>query len=328
MRGKIWINVPDGFDIHIITDGLERNGFTYCRSFVGNTDEDGAIAACQGCIGVISGMEPWNERTLAAVSGHIKMIIRYGSGYNNIDLAAASRNGIAIFNAAGRNAPAVAEIALLHILNAGRKFTIGVEMARRSEWGMSDLDSFELDGKVVGLYGAGNIAQNLARMLAGFKVELLVYDIVQNDKITQYGATFVDSPEELFRRSDIVSIHIPLTEKTRGTIDRHFFSLMKPSATLVNTSRGPLVNEADLLEFLKAKKIRAAGLDVLCHEPIRGDDPLVLQENAYVTTHMAATSYEAKVRVEECLYQTVTEFFDGKYEKEYPMNYINPPLAS
>lgn len=325
MRGKIFINAHDNFDIHIVTEGLEKNGFTYRRGFVSSTDEETAVRLSEDCIGVIAGMEPWNAKTLSAVKDHVKMIIRYGTGYNNVDIDAARKHDIAVFNAAGKNAAAVAEIALLHILNAGRKFSVSLDMAKRGEWGLSDSECFELDGKTVGLFGAGSIAKNLARMLTGFNVKIYAYDIVQNDAIKQYGVTFVNSPEELFSISDIISIHIPLLSNTKGIIDKRLLSLMKPNSILINTARGPLIKEEDLLYALKKQKIRAAGLDVLCNEPIRGTDPLVLQENSYVTTHISASSYEAKVRVEECLYTTITEFFDKKYEVKFPINYLNPP---
>lgn len=323
-RGKIWINIPDTFDISVITDGLIKNNFSYIRSFVAPNEE--AIHACEGCIGVIAGMETWNDYTLSAVKDHIKIIIRYGTGYNNIDVAAATKYGIAIFNAAGRNAAAVAEIAILHILNAGRKFSKGIEQAKHNEMRIKDTECFELDGKTVGLYGAGAIACNLARMLSGFHVKILSYDLIENNNVKKYGVEFVKTPEELFRVSDIISIHIPLLPSTKGIINRHFFSLMKPNAILINTSRGQIVDEADLLDALKENKIRAAGLDVVCEEPMKNTNPLICQENAYVTPHIAASSFEAKLRVEKCLYQTISEFFDGKYESEFPNNFINAPI--
>jgi phosphoglycerate dehydrogenase-like enzyme len=328
-RGTIFINVGNDLDIHIITEGLERNGFSYKRGFISSDDEESTIRLTQGCIGVIAGMEPWNERTLSAVKDHVKMIIRYGTGYNNIDLEAATRHGIAVFNTAGKNAAAVAELALLHILNANRKFSVGIEAAKRSKWSaILDSECYELDGKAVGLYGAGAIARNLARMLMGFDVRIYAYDIVENDEIKQYGVQFVSSPEELFSISDIISIHIPLLPNTKGIVNKKFLSLMKPNAILINTSRGAIINEKDLLETLNNKKIRAAGLDVLCNEPIQGTDPLVLHENTYVTPHIAACSYEAKVRVEQCLYETITDFFDRKYTTNIPANYLNPPDIS
>ncbi|HHW31699.1 MAG TPA: 3-phosphoglycerate dehydrogenase [Clostridiaceae bacterium] len=327
-RGKIFINVRDNLDIHIITEGLEKNGFTYERGFISSTDEESTIRYCKDCIGVISGVEPWNERTLSAVKDKVRMIIRYGTGYNNIDLVAARRHGIAVFNAAGMNAASVAELALLHILNANRKFSVGIELAKIGQYNILDTECFELDGKTVGLYGAGAIARNLARMLMGFHVKKYAYDVVENEAIKQYGVMFVNSPEELFSISDIVSIHIPLLPTTKGIVNKRLLSLMKPNAILINTSRGQVINEEDLLYFLKNKKIRAAGLDVLCNEPISRIDPLVLQENAYVTPHIAASSFESKVRTEHCLYKTITDFFDGKYEVQFPPNYLNPPIQA
>ncbi len=324
-RGKIWINIPDTYDISFITAGLEKYGFSYKRSFVPVGDDTHAVKECEGCIGIIAGMEVWNEKTLSAVKDHIRMIIRYGTGYNNIDVAAATRNGVAIFNAAGRNSAAVAELALIHILNTGRKFSKAIEQAKQNKNEIYDHECFELDNKIVGLYGAGAIARQLARMLSGFTVKILTYDVVENDEMKKLGAQFVKTPEELFKTCDIISIHLPLLESTNGLINKHFLSLMKPNAVLVNTSRGGVINEQDLLETLKEGKIRAVGLDVLRDEPIRNTNPLMQMENAYITPHIAASTYEAKIRVEECLFMTIADFFDGKYETSIPNNYINPP---
>jgi len=324
-RGIVWINTKADYNVSAITDELEKNGFSCKLEYVAAKDEERAVAAAKGCVAVVSQFEPWNERTLPQIRDDVKMIIRYGTGYDNIDVKAATSCGIPVFNVVGYGSAPVAEIALMHMLNINRFFAEGAYLARQDKWGTKKIECFELDGKTVGLFGAGNIGQTLARMLKGFHVKVIAYDVVRRQGAIDLGIEFVDSAEELFRQSDIVSIHVPLNDETAGIVGKKLISLMKPDAMLINTARGGLVNDADLLEALREKRIRAAGLDVLNQEPVRADNPYIQTENAFVTPHLGSFSNEAIVRAEEQLSRTIIEFFDGAYESEFPPNYLNPP---
>lgn len=252
------------------------------------------------------------------------MIIRYGAGYNTVNIDDATRLGMPIFNTAGQNASTVAEVALMHILNANRQFSLSIEQAKRGESITNDMTVHELTGKTVGLLGAGNIAQYLVKMLQGFETPILAYDPYPSEKMRVMGVEFVPTPGELFAHSDIVSIHVPLTEKTCGMVDEQLLRLLKPGAILVNTSRGPIIREQDLIRALREGWLHAAGLDVVVDEPVQPENPLLHLPNVYVTTHIGASAYEAKLRVENCLVTTIVDFFAGKYKNAPPFNLINP----
>ena len=263
---------------------------------------------------VIATMEPWNETTLGAVKGKVKFIQKYGTGVDSVDLKAAGKNGIPVANIPGANAPAVAEVAMMHILNLGRRFTNCVEGCREGIW-PSTITGNELDGKIVGLAGYGRVAKNLARMISGFSVKLLAYDPFVKEAVPGQDITFVDTLEELFERSDIVSLHMPFMPSTARIINKSLFERMKPHAYLVNTCRGGVIDEADLIEALKTGKLAGAGLDVLTEEPPKADQPLMHMDNVYITSHMGAASLESEYRSQVIIADNIKEFLEGKLPK-------------
>ena len=216
-----------------------------------------------------------------------------------------------VANVPGANSAAVAELALLHILNLGRRFKTCIDDTKKGIW-PCEITGNELDGKTVGLVGFGNIAKQLARMMSGFDVKILVYDSYARPDTSKYNVEAVDSMEELFSQSDIVSLHIPLNKETKGIIDKSLLSLMKPSAYLVNTCRGAVINEEDLIDILREKKIRGAGLDVLSIEPPSQDNPLLSMDNVFVTSHMGAETAESGQRSQKIMADTIEAFFQAK----------------
>lgn len=213
---------------------------------------------------------------------------------------------------------------MLHILNVGRRFSHCVEGVRKGIW-PSTITGTELDGKTVGLLGFGHIGKQLVRMMKGFQIKVLVYDAYLQDKDSEkWGVTFVDSQEEVFKNSDIVSLHIPLTEETQGSINKDKFALMKKTAYLINTCRGGVINEEDLVEALKTGQIAGAGLDVLCQEPPSEDNPLLHMENVFITSHMGAASLESEHRSQVIIADCIDKFFSGKM----PYNVKNPEVKN
>lgn len=313
MEKTVWLNLDEReVDVTYLDERFEKSGYRFLKCPIPSGDEEKTIEMGKQADAVISTWEPWNERTLRAVRGKVQYIVRYGAGTDNIDIPAATRENIPVGNVPGANAAAVAETALLHILNVGRRFSQCVEGCGRGIW-PSTVTGTELDGKTVGLLGFGNIGKQLVRMMRGFDVTVLVYDAyLKEPNPEQYGVAFVDSPEEIFQRSDIVSLHIPLTEETRGSIDRRLFSLMKPSAYLINTCRGGVICEEDLIDALARGKIAGAGLDVLCEEPPRKDHPLLRMNNVFVTSHMGAASLESEHRSQIIIADCIDEFFRGR----------------
>lgn len=306
---KIWINIdPEHVDFSYFYEHFAGR----CEVLAKQVPNDPAqyLPLAQDADVVISGMETWNRETLAAVKGKVGFIQRFGMGMDNIDLQAASENGILVANILGANSAAVAEVAFLHILNLGRRFVTCINTVKGGTWNAPPTGS-ELDGKTVGLLGFGNIARHLARMLSGFQVKILTYDPYAPDPKLYPNVEFLQTQEELFERSDIVSLHIPCTPETRGTINKSLFDRMKDGALLVNTCRGGVINEADLLEALHSGKIAAAGLDVLCEEPPRAENPLLNLDNVFVTSHMGAESKEAIDRSLVIMAEAIDTFLAG-----------------
>lgn len=313
MKKTVWLNLDENkVDVTYLDERFEKSGYEFIKHPVEPGNEEQTIEFGKKADVVISTSEPWNERTLGAVKDKVKYIIRYGAGLDNIDIPEATKVGIPVGNVPGANSAAVAETALLHILNVGRRFSQCVEGVRKGIW-PSTITGNELDKKTVGLLGFGNIGKQLVRMMKGFDVEILVYDAYLEDRDGEkWGVTFVETPEEIFRNSDIVSLHIPLTEETRGSINMEKFSMMKKTAYLINTCRGGVVQEEDLIKALEQGMIAGAGLDVLCQEPPNIENPLLRMENVFITSHMGAASLESEHRSQVIIADCVDEFFSGK----------------
>lgn len=310
---KIWINHdPEKVDLSYLINHFSGKCEVLAKAVPNNPEL--YLPLAQQADVIVGSLETWNAQTLEAVRGKVKMIQKFGMGTDNIDLKAAAENGILVANILGANSAAVAEIALLHILNLGRRFVNCVNSVKNGNWNLAG-QGLELDGKVVGLLGFGNIARHLARMISGFDVKLLAYDVYLPNPADYPYVEFVSSKEELFARSDIVSLHIPSTPETNGSINKDVFAIMKDGACLVNTCRGAVINEADLVEALRSGKISAAGLDVMCCEPPQKDNPLLSMDNVYVTSHMGAESKEAIYRSQVIMAEAIDTFLAGGIPK-------------
>ena len=314
MKKTVWIDFdPEKLDYSYLTDRFQAAGYDVIAEVVDFHNEDAIIEYGLRSDAVVCQWEVWNEHTLSAVKDKVKFLMKFGIGTNNIDIPYATKMGIPVANIAGANASAVAEVALFHIMNCGRRFTYSAEGVRNGKWPCMYLGT-ELDGKTVGLYGYGNIAKQLIRMLSGFNVEILVYNRHVPTVIPD-NVQFVDSLDALFKRSDFVSLHGPHTPETERSINSCYFNLMKPNACLINTCRGAVVNEEDLIAALKEGKIRGAGLDVLTSEPPEFSNELLHMENVTVTTHMGANARESDERAMVTIADSIIDFFNGKQPK-------------
>lgn len=323
MSKKVWINLdPNKVDVSYLENRLRDMGFEVIYKLIYADDEQGTIEMGNKVDAVVSVFEQWNERTLPAVKGHLKFIQRYGAGTDNINKKVATEVGISVANVPGANSAAVAEVALLHMLNLGRRFKTVIDESKKGVWPCA-ITGNELDSKTVGLVGFGNIAKQLTRMLAGFNVKIIVYDSYAKPDTSVYNVEPVDSMEEIFSRSDIVSLHVPLNNETRGIVNQRYFDLMKPSAYLVNTCRGAVVNEEDLIEALRQKKIRGAGLDVMAVEPPDLSNPLFSMDNVFITSHMGAETAESGLRSQKIMADTLEAYFEGKM----PYNVLNKEVG-
>ena len=232
----------------------------------------------------------------------LKMIQVSSAGTDKMNLAALEDIGIKVANNGGANAIAVSEHAITLMMTVLRKLDIQFESVKERRWAGKLVPDWwpyvhELTGSTVGIIGLGNIGQQVVRRLAGWDCTLLYDDVIDYspELEAELGVERV-TRDELLARSDVVSLHVPLMAATRGMMSDREFGLMKPSAILINTCRGPVVDEAALIRALNAGEIMAAGLDVLEVEPTPDDNPLIDMDNVSITPHVASVAQESWIR--------------------------------
>ncbi|MDF2681774.1 MAG: 2-hydroxyacid dehydrogenase [Brevibacillus sp.] len=237
-------------------------------------------------------------REIIDAAARVKVISGAGVGLDNIDVAYATTKRIPILHAPSVNAVSTAEHAVTFIMALGKSLIpFHAEMSQGNYSSRTLLKTYELRGKRVGIVGFGNIAQEVARRVKlglGMDVTVWVreFDKSKHALAEELELQVTTDLDRVFADSDFVTLHIPLTEQTRGVINKHHFSLMKPTAYLVNTARGGVINQDDLYEALKTGKIAGAGLDVFDPEPPRPDHPLLSLPNVIVTPHVGGTTVE------------------------------------
>lgn len=237
---------------------------------------------------------PCTERLLAACP-RLRVVGRYGAGLDTVDLAAATRLGVAVVHAPDANADAVAEHTLMLMLACVKRTLALDRMTRSGDWSTARYRGItELRGKTLGVIGVGNIGRRVARLAAAFGMRVVGYDPhVSADEMRRRAAEPVASLEALLPQADIVTWHAPLTPETRRLIGERTIGLMKPGAIFINTGRGGAHDERVLHAALSAGRLRAAGLDVWEAEPPSPDSPLFALENVVCTPHVAGVSEEA-----------------------------------
>lgn len=238
------------------------------------------------CVAAIVSTDPFDAGVLEN-SPELRVIARIGVGTDSVDMEAATRSGVAVTTTPGANDATTADHTLALLLAAVRRVLENDRSVRCGEWSRADhLTPWELNGRTVGIVGYGKIGRAVARRLAGFEVEVVVYDPGVDE--TEAGAEVV-SLEDLLERSDIVSLHAPLDETTRGMVGAREIELLGPDGILVNTGRGGLVDEAELIAALDEGRLRAAALDVFRDEPL-GDSPLTGMPQVVLSPHIGGIS--------------------------------------
>jgi len=224
---------------------------------------------------------------------NLKVIIRAGVGLDNIDAAAAKAKGIKVFNTPEAPTVAVAELVFGMMLSCARRLPQADVSMKAGRWDKAQFMGTELRGKTLGIVGTGRIGRAVGYKASAFLMRLLAYDPVVNAEfVKQTGAHYVDL-NTLLRESDFVTLHVPLIEQTRHLIGKQQLGLMKPTAVLINTSRGAVIDEAALVEALQSGKIAGACLDVYEAEPPVGS-PLLKLPNVVLTPHIGASTHEAQ----------------------------------
>ena len=238
---------------------------------------------------VIAGLEVY-DRSLIESSPKLKVISRYGVGYDKVDLDAASDNGVMVTITPGTNGDSVADMAVTLMLNAARNVSY-MDQCIKNENQQRPI-GVEMWEKTLGVIGAGAIGKGVARRCKGFNMKILCYDTFQDEAFkNECGAEYTDL-ETIIKEADFITIHCPLNDETKNMFKTEQFQAMKKNAVIVNTSRGGIIDEAALYEALKHGEIGAAGLDVTVNEPPYGN-PLITLPNCTITPHAGAATYES-----------------------------------
>lgn len=273
-------------------------------------DEASVIQSLQNADAGIIDVEPYGESIFSQIDQRTRILVRFGVGYDKVDLQAASVHDIAIARTTGANTNAVAEMALTLMLTAKRMIRENDTFVREDRW--EKVVVHEIIGSTVGIVGFGAIGKRLARLLKGFDCSILVYDpYPDTDAMEEIGAKLV-SLEELFKRSDAISIHVPLCSETQNLIGQRLLESMKPSAVIVNTSRGGIVDEEALCKVLNNKTIAGAGFDVFAKEPLPADSPLRTVGNLVLTPHVSSQTYESLWNIYKMAIDIIADYFEGK----------------
>jgi D-3-phosphoglycerate dehydrogenase / 2-oxoglutarate reductase len=251
---------------------------------------------------------------LLAQARLLKIIGRAGAGYDNIDVEAASQVGVVVCYSPEENAVSVAEHVFGLLLALARKIPGADRSVKNGGWERKKYHGFELMGKTLGILGLGKIGFRVALRAKAFGMRLLAHDAYLSSTslhVTESGATLV-AMDQLLAESDFLSVHLPLTLETRGLLNRQSFSKMKPTAFIINTSRGEVLVEKDLALALQQGQLAGAALDVREKEPPAADSPLNGLDNVILTPHTAGLTYEAQEKVVEAIAEDVDRVLSGQ----------------
>ena len=228
---------------------------------------------------------------------NLKVIGRAGTGVDNVDTVAATKKGIVVMNTPGGNTITTAEHAVSMMMALARKIPQATASMRRGEWEKKKYEGTEITGKTLGILGVGNIGAVVASRALGLRMTVIAYDpFISEEAADKMGISLV-TMDELFKKSDFISIHVPLTAETKNIVNADAFRKMKKGVKLINCARGGIVNEKDLAEAIKEKIVSGAALDVFEKEPVTADNPLIQMEEVILTPHLGASTFEAQESV-------------------------------
>jgi D-3-phosphoglycerate dehydrogenase / 2-oxoglutarate reductase len=271
-----------------------------------------------GCVASLAGSEPYTREVIAkAAPAGLKVIARAGVGYDAVDLAAATDHGVAVCYAPGTNQEAVAEHTFMLMLALVRKFREQDIEVRKGLWPRRTVGNVR--GQTLGIVGLGRIGKAVAQRAVPFGLKVLATEILPDHAFAAaHNVTFVPL-EELLRKSDIVTLHVPKTPLTKNLIRAETLALMKPTAIVLNTARGGIVHEKDLYDALVAKKIAGAGLDVFEVEPLRSN-PLCELDNIILTAHTAGVDEQSRVDMARLPATAIVKLLAGEWPADWVVN--------
>ena len=277
------------------------------------------IERIQGARVVVTKELPVSAELLSQFPDTVELIVEAGTGYNNIDLDAAKKKGITVCNIPAYSTERVAHTVIMMILNFAS--TMQQQIGMLAKGNRSNFTKYlqvshtEVNGKTLGVVGAGHIGMEVIKVAKALGMNILIH--TRTPKADGDGIRYV-SLDELLANSDYITLHCPLNDQTKHLINKETIGKMKPNAVIVNTGRGPLINEADLCEALAAKRIAGAGLDVQEVEPPAEDSPLYTLDNVIITPHMGWKGLETRQRLVGIIRDNVQAFFKGE-----PINVVS-----
>lgn len=247
-------------------------------------------------------------------SPNLKVIGRTGVGYDSVDVKTATAHGIPVVITPGANNRSVAEHAVAMMFALSKNLVEAQQEMCKGNWEIRGAKkAFELEGKTIGILGLGAIGRETAKICEGCGMKVAAYDpFLSKEQVEGYGAVYYENYEDLLKVSDVVSIHVPLTDETKNMISKKQLTEMKKTALIINCSRGGIINETDLVEALKAGEIAGAGTDVFCSEPPKTDDPLLNCPNLIVSPHSAAQTREAVIKMAQMCVKGCLAVAEGK----------------
>jgi D-3-phosphoglycerate dehydrogenase len=286
---SVFLKAGDDVDKYLAAQGMEA----VYHPWHGGRTEDDLIALLEGIDGAIVSTDPFTARVIQAAD-RLKVISRTGVGYDAVDVPAATARGILVTTTPGVNRHAVADWAMALLLCCARNVPENLAEVQRGTW--TRYEGMDLDGKTLGVVGLGTIGKEVAKRAKAFGMRVLAFDLVQDLRFAQGQGLAYVALEDLLRQSDFLSIHCFLNAATRHLINAERLALMKPTAFLINTARGGIVDTEALYQALCAKRIAGAGLDVFEGEPLHADSPLRALTNVYLSPHCAGSTEDARKR--------------------------------
>ena len=272
------------------------------------------VERCCGAEIVLTNKVPFTAETITRLPD-LRYIGVLATGYNIIDTRVAAARGIVVTNIPAYSTESVAQMVFAHLLNIASDVANHSQSVKAGDWaGCKDFcylksPVFELAGKTMGIVGFGHIGSAVARIAHAFGMNVLAKTSKNREELPDYVSPV--AWETLLTESDVISLHCPLTDSTRNLIDANAIAHMKPTAIVINTGRGPLVNEHDLAEALNSGRIKAAGVDVLSQEPPRPDNPLIAARHCYITPHIAWATFEARERLMQIATDNIRQYIEG-----------------
>jgi len=277
--------------------------------------------------GVFSLLTDRIDAEVMAAAPRLKVISNFAVGFDNVDIPAATKRGIVVTHTPDVLTETVADFTVCLMLAAARRLVEADRYTRDGKWKTWEpllLAGQDIHHATLGLIGLGRIGAAVARRAQGFGMRVLYYDVVRREDLERSLSITYRSLDDVLRDSDVISVHVPLSEQTRHLIGRAQFALMKNTAVFVNTSRGPVVDQRALAEALASRRIFAAGIDVFEQEPISSDDPLLKLDNVVVVPHIASASIPTRIRMATLAAENLVAVLQGKR----PPNPVNPEVLA